>query len=194
MTTIVQQNGGRQGNVNAILYSLATTPDLYTQPDSAPAGTWEPATGLGVVDLQKLIKVFPRATGTATTTTLAYSGSQFYRLWHTGRVDGERFAVSVQYGESYRNGDLYEYSRRESSAPAPLSSSTATLTLGSLPVGSYTITASYSGDGNYAGSTSPTPVSITVTIVNATLTATISPSRECALWEHRHRDSDGGSA
>ena len=59
---------------------------------------------------------------------------------------------------------------------APLSGSTATLTLGSLPVGAYTITASYSGDGNYAGSTSTTPVSITVTIVNATLTATIAPS------------------
>ncbi len=63
LTTIVQQNGGRQGNVNAILYSLATTPDLYTQPDGAPAGTWESATGLGVVNLQKLIKVFPRDTG-----------------------------------------------------------------------------------------------------------------------------------
>ena len=75
LTTIVQQNGGRQGNVNAILYSLATTPDLYTQPDSAPAGTWEAATGLGVVNLQKLVKVFPRATGAATTTTLAYNGT-----------------------------------------------------------------------------------------------------------------------
>ena len=175
MTTIVQQNGGRQGNVNAILYSLATTPDLYTQPDNAPAGTWEPATGLGVVNLQKLIKVFPRATGTATTTTLAYSGASSIgygtQVVLTASVSPSAFNTANPSGTvtftSVSQGII---------GSAPLSGSSATLTLGSLPVGSYTITASYSGDGNYAGSTSTTPVSLTVTIVNATLAATISPS------------------
>jgi trimeric autotransporter adhesin len=175
LTTIVHQNGGRQGNVNAILYSLATTPDLYTQPDGAPAGTWESATGLGVVDLQKLIKVFPRATGTATATTLAYSGSSPIgygtQVVLTATVTPSAFNVANPTGTI-----TYTSSPQGIIGSSALTNGTATLTLGSLPVGSYTITASYSGDGNYAASTSPTPVSITVTIVNATLAATISPS------------------
>ncbi len=175
MTTIVRQNGGRQGNVNAILYSLATTPDLYTQPDNAPAGTWEPATGLGVINLQKLIKVFPRATGTATTTTLAYSGASSIgygtQVVLTASVSPSAFNTANPSGTV-----TFTSASQGIIGSAPLSGSSATLTLGSLPVGSYTITASYSGDGNYAGSTSTTPVSLTVTIVNATLAATISPS------------------
>ncbi len=175
LTTIVQQTGTRQGNVNSILYSLATTPDLYTQPDSAPAGTWEPATGLGTVDLQKLIKVFPRATGTATTTTLAYSGASSIgygtQVVLTASVSPSAFNTASPTGTV-----TFTSTPQGIIGSAPLSGSTATLTLGSLPVGAYTITASYSGDGNYAGSTSTTPVSITVTIVNATLTATIAPS------------------
>ena len=175
MTTIVQQNGGRQGNINAILYSLATTPDLYTQPDDAPAGTWEPATGLGVVNLQKLIKVFPRATGTATTTTLAYSGAS--SIGYGTQVVLTASVTPSAFNTANPSGTVTFTSASQGIiGSAPLTGSTATLTLGSLPVGAYTITASYSGDGNYAGSTSTTPVSITVTIVNATLAATISPS------------------
>ncbi len=176
LSTIEQQKGGRQGNVNAILYSLATTPDLYTQPDNAPAGTWEAATGLGVVNLQKLVKVFPRATGaTTTTTTLAYSGSSSIGY-------GTQVVLNVTVTPSAFNVANPTGTITFTSTPqgiigsAPLTNGTATLTVGSLPVGSYTITASYSGDGNYSASTSLTPVSITVTIVNATLTATISPS------------------
>ena len=175
LMTIVQQNGGRQGNVNAILYSLATTPDLYTQPDGAPAGTWEPATGLGAVDLQKLIKVFPRATGAATTTTLAYSGSSPIgygtQVVLTASVTPSAVNVASPTGTVTFVG-----SSQGTIGSSPLTNGTATLTLGALPVGSYTITASYSGDGTFASSTSPVPVSITVTIVNATLAATISPS------------------
>ncbi len=175
MTTIVQQTGTRQGNINSILYSLTTVPDLYTQPDSAPAGTWEPATGLGVVDLQKLIKVFPRATGTATTTSLAYSGSSPIgygtQVVLTASVSPSAFNTASPTGTV-----TFTSTPQGIIGSAPLSGSTATLTLGSLPVGSYTITASYSGDGNYAASTSNVPVSLTITIVNATLTATIAPS------------------
>ena len=63
LASIQLSTSGRLGNVNATLYSLATSPGLYTQPDSAAPGTWEPSTGLGVVDLTVLAKVFPR-TGT----------------------------------------------------------------------------------------------------------------------------------
>ena len=175
LTTIVQQNGGRQGNVNAILYSLATTPDLYTQSDSAPAGTWEAATGLGVVNLQKLIKVFPRDTGAATTTTLAYNGTSPIGY-------GTQIVLTASVTPSAVNvlsptGTVTFVSTSQGTiGSSALTNGTATLTLSALPVGSYTITANYSGDGTFGSSTSPVPVSITVTIVNATLTATISPS------------------
>lgn len=175
LTTIIQQNGGRQGNINAILYSLATTPDLYTQPDNAPAGTWESTTGLGVVDLQKLIKVFPRASGTSTTTALTYSGSSTIGY-------GTQVVLTASVSPSAFNTANPSGTVTFTSTPqgiigsAPLTGGSATLTLGSLAVGSYTITASYSGDGNYAASTSVVPVSITVNIVNATLVATLSPS------------------
>lgn len=175
LTTIEQQDGGRQGNVNAILYSLATTPDLYTQPDNASAGTWEAATGLGVVNLQKLIKVFPRATGTTTTTALAYSGSSSIgygtQVVLTATVTPSAFNVANPTGTV-----TFTSASQGIIGSASLTNGTATLTVGSLAVGSYTITASYSGDANYSASASLTPVSITVTIVNATITATISPS------------------
>jgi trimeric autotransporter adhesin len=175
LTTIEQQKGGRQGNVNAILYSLATTPDLYAQPDNAPAGTWEAATGLGVVNLQKLIKVFPRDTGAATTTTLAYNGSSPIgygtQVVLTASVTPSAVNVASPSGTV-----TFVSSSQGTIGSGPLTNGTATLTLGALPVGSYTITASYSGDGTFSPSTSPIPVSITVTIVNANLSATISPS------------------
>jgi hypothetical protein len=175
LTTIEQQKGGRQGNVNAILYSLATTPDLYAQPDNAPAGTWEAATGLGVVNLQKLIKVFPRDTGAATTITLAYNGSSPIgygtQVVLTASVTPSAVNVASPSGTV-----TFVSSSQGIIGSSPLTNGTATLTLGALPVGSYTITASYSGDGTFSPSTSPIPVSITVTIVNANLSAIMSPS------------------
>ena len=175
LTTIVQQNGGRQGNVNSILYSLATTPDLYTQPDSAPAGTWEAATGLGVVNLQKLIKVFPRDTGAATTTTLAYNGSSSI-TYGTQVVLTATVASSAPDVVGPSGTVTFTSSPQGIIGSSPLNNGVATLTLNALPFGSYTITASYSGDKNYVTSISPTPVSINVTIANANLMATISPS------------------
>jgi hypothetical protein len=64
----LQRSSARQGNIAPILYQLASTPSLYTQPDAVPAGTWEPATGLGLVNLTVLAKAFPQATGTAPAT------------------------------------------------------------------------------------------------------------------------------
>ena len=65
------QTGNRLGNINATLYALAKTPGLFTQPDTSPnsptpAGSWQPATGLGLINLDTLFKVYPR--GNAATT------------------------------------------------------------------------------------------------------------------------------
>src|SRR6202012_4184012 len=58
--------GGRLGNINATLYQLAPIPKLFSHADGAPAGTWEGTTGLGLVDLATLLKVYPRGAFTVT--------------------------------------------------------------------------------------------------------------------------------
>jgi len=175
--TTIEQQGGRKGNVNAILYSLATTPDLYTQPDNAPAGTWEAATGLGVVDLQKLIKVFPRDGGISTTITLsADSGGNAVGygtpVTLTATVTPSSYATTRPSGTITFNGS----SGTIGSAPLNGNSGIATFVVNNLNVGANTITATYSGDSSYAASGAPGTTTVTVSIVNANLMATIAPA------------------
>ena len=177
LARILSTSDGRQGNINSTLYSLATTPDLYTQPDAAPAGTWEPATGLGTVDLTVLAKVFPRATGTISTTTSLISSA--YAVTY-----GQPFTLTstVQpftYATLPPSGTVTFSSSTQGVIGSATLSSSGTVTFNvttALNVGTYNITATYSGDGSYAGSASTSSVIVTVSIVNATLTATISPS------------------
>lgn len=177
LTTILQQSGGRQGNINARLYTLATTPGLYTQPDSAPVGTWEPTTGLGVVDLAILAKVFPRVAGSNATTTSLSSSS--YAV-----VYGQPFTLTAKvlapvYTTANPTGTVTFTSTTQGTLGSATidSSGTAVLNLSTaLNVGQYSITANYSGDLNYASSSSAPPIILTVTIANATVTASISPT------------------
>jgi trimeric autotransporter adhesin len=177
MASILTSAGSRQGNVNATLYSLATTPDLYTQPDAAPAGTWESATGLGTVDLTVLAKVYPRATGLNSTTTALVSSSY-------GVNYGQQFTLTATVLPA-------SYAAQPPSGTVTFSASTqgtvGTSTVGSngiatlnvttpLNVGTYNLTANYSGDSNYSGSASTSSVIVTVGIVNATLSATVAPT------------------
>jgi hypothetical protein len=178
INTIVQQTGVRQGNINGTLYALAPTPDLYTQPDATPAtaaGAWEPATGLGVVNLATLLKVYPRATGSTATTTSLTSSSYTVNY-------GQPFTLtsvvspSTTVNNAMPTGTVSFNASQGTIGSAVLNNGTATLTLGSLGVGTYTVVASYAGDANYAASTSTGNVIITVGIVNASLTAVISPA------------------
>jgi trimeric autotransporter adhesin len=174
MARILTSTGSRQGNVNATLYSLATTPDLYTQPDAATPGTWEPSTGLGVVDLTVLAKVFPRAGTNATSTSLSansYAINYGDALTLTAKVLPSTYASANPTGTITftASGQTLGSATIDSSGAASLNVSS------SINVGVYSITASYSGDTNYAPSTSAPPIVVTVSIVNATLTAVISP-------------------
>jgi hypothetical protein len=174
LARIVTSTGSLQGNVNATLYSLATTPDLYTQPDAAAPGTWEPSTGLGVVDLTVLAKVFPRAGANATTTSLSansYAINYGDALTLTAKVLPSTYATANPTGTITftASGQTLGSTTIDNSGAASLNVSS------SINVGVYNITASYSGDTNYAPSTSAPPIVVTVSIVNATLTATISP-------------------
>ncbi len=174
LTTILQQSGGRQGNINATLYALAPTPDLYRQPDDAPAGTWEPATGLGRVDLNTLIKVFPRGT-TGTTTSLTASS---YAVGYGTPITLTSAVTPSSFNNANPTGTVTFTSASQGTiGSSQLNNGTATFTVSNLGVGTYSVTANYSGDSNYAASSSTSNVVITVSIVNATLTATISPAQ-----------------
>jgi hypothetical protein len=174
LTTIQQQSGGRQGNINATLYALAPTPDLYTQPDNAPTGTWESSTGLGRVDLNTLIKVFPRGT-TGTTTSLTASS---YAVGYGTPITLTSTVTPSSFNTANPTGTVTFTSASQGTiGSSQLNNGTATFTVSNLGVGTYSVTANYSGDTNYAASASTSNVVITVSIVNATLTATISPSQ-----------------
>ncbi|MEI9977744.1 MAG: Ig-like domain repeat protein [Edaphobacter sp.] len=193
ITTIIQQTGARQGNINAVLYSLAPTPELYKQPEatsSTAPGTWKPATGLGVVDLATLLKVYPRAVGTtSTTTTLAASS--------TSVAFGQPVTLTSTVTPSTTNnatptGTIIFTSNLGTLGSAVLNGGTAAVTPGNLSVGTYTVVANYSGDANYAASSSasttinvgkfPATISVTSNITssgvlagaNVILSATVS--------------------
>ena len=172
IATLNQQTGSRLGNLNPTLYALAKTPGLFTQPDTESAGNWEPATGLGTIDLNTLLKVYPRGlTGVS--------------------IDFQASTYSVSYGTPFTLNAVINPTVFNNAAPtgtvtftassqgvlgsAAVSNGIATLTPGVLPVGTYTIVATYSGDGNYAAS-SKGGVNVYVAIVNANLQATLSPS------------------
>ena len=177
VTGIVQKAGTREGNINATLYSLATTPDLYTQPDAQPAGTWESSTGLGVVNLTALVKVFPRATGSLATVTSLQSSS--YAVNYGAPLTLTAKVLPPVYGSANPTGTVTFSGATQGTlgSSAVDSSGTATLNLTTgLNVGTYSVTATYSGDSNYAASSNAVPVVITVSIANGVITATISPA------------------
>lgn len=177
LTSLLRETGSRQGNVNPVLYSLATTPGLYTQPDAAPAGTWESATGLGVVDLTILAKVFPRASGSLVTTTSLVSSS--YSLNY-----GDAFTLTAKvlapvYGNANPTGTMTFSSATQGvlgSATVDSAGNAVFTVKTALNVGTYNVTATYGGDTNYASSSNASSVIITISIVNATLLATVSPA------------------
>ena len=143
---------GRLGNIAPVLYALAPTPGLYTQPDAAPAGTWEPATGLGLVDIGTLDKVYPRGTGQSFTSFQATNYSPIHG-------QGTSFTSNVTSGTGgpVPTGTVaFTSSTGTVLATATLVSGTASATITNLDGGNLTVDAVYSGDATYAPSTSPT--------------------------------------
>ena len=175
ISAIALQTGGRLGNISPTLYELGPTPGLYTQADEAAAGTWEPARGLGLVDMAKLAKAYPRGTGTSTLqiVTSANSpmhGQAFYLTVTENPTNGGSVPTgsvtftSPQSGFNSTNGNLNSNGVLQS--PNYL-----------LPGGTYSITASYSGDANYA----PATGMITITVQPEAAVFTISAPASVAL-------------
>ena len=142
---------GRLGNIAPVLYALAPTPKLYTQPDAAPAGTWEPATGLGLVDLGTLDKVYPRGTGQSFTSFQATNYSPIH-----GQGTSFTSTVTSGTGGATPTGTVsFTSSTGTVLGTATLVNGTGSITLTNLEGGNLTVSAVYSGDATYAPSTSP---------------------------------------
>jgi hypothetical protein len=144
----------RLGNVNATFYQLAAEPDLYTQPDHAAAGTWEAATGLGVVDLDKLDKFFPHGS-LSDNVSINVSNGGF--VAHGGSFT---FSSTVTDTSGQGNGVTpsgtvtFSTNTGVTLGSNTLLGGTAAVSYNQLPGGSYTVTAAYSGDGTYAANNS----------------------------------------
>jgi trimeric autotransporter adhesin len=153
VSAIVQQ-GGRQGNINATMYGLAPVEGLYTQPDATTAivpGTWEPATGLGVIDLDSLLKAYPRGSNGSTTVM----NSSSYSLTH-GQSLTLTASVSSASGAVAPSGTVtFSSAQKGVLGVGRLNGAgVASFTTDQLPGGVYGIRANYIGDANYMGSSS----------------------------------------
>ncbi len=167
LADISQQANARLGNVNSTLYTLGPEPGLYTQPDAVAAGTWEPATGLGVVDLAKLATAFPRGVTSSSTSLLSSS----YSVTH-----GQSFTLTATVtgsGPTPTGTVIFSSTQGGQLATVALVNGIATTTTNQLSGGPYNITASYSGDGTFAANTS-NAVTVTILPEAATVTATAS--------------------
>ena len=159
LATIAQQTAtGRLGNINAALYEFASLPGLYAQPDTAVAGTWEAATGLGVVATAQLAQAFPRGVGP---TNVQVTSSNY------SPIHGQTFVLTAQVasniGGATPTGIVTLTSPQPgfvTTSPAINASGVATSSAYLLPGGTYPITATYSGDSTYAPSS--TTINITV--------------------------------
>ncbi len=150
LTTIA--GSGRLGNVAPVLYKLGPVAGLFTQPDAAPAGTWESATGLGLVNLEDLAKAYPRGTGSSFTSFAATN----YAPTHGQSTSFTSVVTSGTGGPTPTGTVQFLTSNGTNLGTVTLVNGTATLTLSNLDSGTYILQATYSGDATYASSQSPT--------------------------------------
>jgi hypothetical protein len=174
VSSIQTATGGRLGNINPVLYALAPTPGLFTHPDSAAAGAWQPATGLGVIDTAKLVKAYPHGTGTSTLSVVSSN---------TSPTHGQSFYLTVSIASTNGGGmptGVITFSATQSaflSSSVPLTGAgTAQSVNYTLPGGSYNITATYSGDSSYASTTASINVTVQPEAANFQISAPASVS------------------
>jgi hypothetical protein len=163
--------GGRLGNVNPVLYELAPTKGLYTQPDDAAAGTWEAATGLGLVDLTTLAHAFPKGTGQSYASISLSSYSTTYGTPITFTSD-----VTSGIGGAVPTGTVsFVLGNGTTLATVAVTSGVASYTTSAtqLDAGTTTVQAVYSGDGTYAGAQSNT-TQFYIAPENSVITAVVS--------------------
>lgn len=189
---------GRQGNINYILYPLATsvptvfhdvtvgnnnvnctedTPNcaldangFYSYSDYSAGTGYDLASGLGSIDANALLTNWSKVSFTPTATTLSASSTSF--------AHGTPITLTSVVASSSGTPTGMVSLIATSTASSQTSYGTMTLTGGtaqavftSLPAGTYQLYAQYSGDGTYAASISD-PVTMTVTSESSTVQVT----------------------
>jgi hypothetical protein len=146
-------SASRLGNINPTLYSMAQSTDVFSQPDSAPRGTWEAATGIGDTDLDKLDKQFPHANALSDQVQLHVNG---------GGTHGTTLSIYATVTDTSGSNGSPSGTVTLTSTPAGLScgaltvsnGTSTTCTTNQLPAASYTFTATYTDpSGTYASNT-----------------------------------------
>jgi hypothetical protein len=159
LRTIVAETGSRQGNVNAVLYSLAPLTNVYTHDAGEAAGSWSAQTGLGTLVLDELIKAWPRGT-TSTTVSIAssnYGPAHGTSITLTGTVTPVSSVIptgTITFS-STQGGTL-------STQALDPTTGRATYSTNQLAGGNYDFLATYSGDGTYASGVSNTTANVNV--------------------------------
>jgi len=153
--------------------SYGTSSPLYP----ATVG-YDLATGLGSVNVTNLVNKWNSVTFSPTTTTLSIvNPPNPVTIAHGSPVSFD-FAVTAKSGIPSGSVTLLPATgptpnQRSSIGAFSLSSGSASATISSLPGGSYTLQAKYSGDGTYAPSTSAPSPAITVTAEPSTTTLSV---------------------
>ena len=189
---------GRQGNINYILYPLATsvpavfhdvtvgsnnvnctegTPDcaldangFYSYSDYPASKGYDLASGLGSIDVNALLTNWSKVSFTPTVTTLSVSSTSFTH----GTPITLTSIVNSSSGTPTGTVSLIATSTASSQTSygtMTLTGGTAQAVFTSLPAGTYQLYAQYGGDGTYAASTSD-PVTMTVTAEGSTVQVT----------------------
>jgi len=144
---------GRLGNIDTTLYELGPIAGLYTQPDGAAADTWEAATGLGLVDLGMLAKVFPL--GSLSVNVSCTLTSYFVASGSPINFSSTVTDTSGKGGGVVPTGTVtFTTNTGVTLGSGQLVNGTVSGSNSSLAAGSYTMTAAYSGDGTYDAWTS----------------------------------------
>ncbi len=180
MALVLQKaKGARQGNVNSILYELASDPGVYTAAGSSTgtlvalaAGTgatttasYDTLAGLGVPALTPMVEFWPLGS-TASNTSITSSN---YAPTH-----GQSITLTATVSPSAATGSVSFYTGGTTLlGTVNLSSGTAAYTTSVLAGGTYAITAAYSGDNTYATSTSG-QATVTVNPEAASISAAVS--------------------
>jgi hypothetical protein len=149
-------SAARLGNINATLYELASEPGLYAQPDSAPASTWEAATGLGLVNLPLLEKFYPRGS-LSVNVSISVSNAGYVTHGQSLTFSSTVTDTSGQGNGAVPTGTVtFATSTGIALGSAMAVGGSASVSYNQLPGGSYQVQASYSGDGTYAAGQSIT--------------------------------------
>jgi hypothetical protein len=135
---------------------------------AATAG-YDPATGLGSVNIANLVKNWDTVTFQPTVSTLAISPTT--QITH-GTPVNVNITVAPQTGTGTPAGQvsLLTGTGQKDAGMFTLTSGSVSQTTSALPGGSYTVTAYYAGDGTYAASASSPGIPVTISAEASTTT------------------------